>query len=276
MRAAGCVIVHSERQRIAFAGGVVQFDTTPGAAADAVRYRRMFTTAVGDAGTVCVHDEAATLTPQWVIDHLEALLSDLSGGVLFLAVITHGDEVPDLTGEGESHDQSVILHHGSLADDRFGRLWAAHPTVDVVSFADLCHADTAILYAQRPQELPRMMRFRGVETRVRYLVDVSPTFTRRHTAPGPVVREIVRCPAPAPRRLAFAACQKWETAQADGDGGRFTDALMRAWSDGPSSYSEWYRHTASMTVGQTPTLRYVGPDESLLVGRPMKVGTPRD
>jgi hypothetical protein len=204
------------------------------------------------------------------------------GGLFVLVAIGHGTQVPDIDGDEPSgSDQAFVTSRGALTDDFFRDLWVTRPDVNVLTFADVCHADTMLLYAQFPDESKRLRlvldgldvvptgALRGVIA-TDLAQRVRPVLVRTATTAPKQVD--IETSAPAPARLMFAASQQDESAWEDAGGGRFTSALRDAWErpEARTSYEAWFDLARARVIGQRPTLRYRGP-ERLLRARPFSV-----
>lgn len=269
-------------------GGPQTFKPLPGVLRDVHWYASLLEEQLGAPASAGVNtylapDETSAAYLETEIPRMLRLVEP--SGLFVLVVIGHGTQVPDLDGDEPSgNDQAFVTSSGALADDFFRDLWVTRPDVNVLTIADVCHADTMLLYAQFPDE-PRRLRLvldgpdivparalRGIigddlAGRVR------PVLLR--TGAAAPLQVDIETSAPAPARLMLAASQQDESAWEDAGGGRFTSALREAWGRPESrmSYEAWFDSARSRTVGQRPTLRYRGP-ERLLRARPFSVPSP--
>jgi hypothetical protein len=268
-----CVIAHWEATSLQFARRRHVYPTAPGVRESGRRYGRLFTEATREVPGASVHGhtDRAELGVEGVKHHLRsALASVVPGGLFLLAVASHGDESPDLSGEDEDNDQCIVLDDGLLEDDWFSSLWQSRPDVDVVTFADACHADTVLTYIQAPDRAEWALESDGSIP----AGAVGLTGGLRPVVSPTVVHRRLQVPRPAPRRLAFASSQKWERSWASASGARFTTALAEAWDEGPTSYVEWFDRTCALLAprapDQHPSLTYVAPDWELYHAPPLR------
>ena len=261
------------------------FRPLPGVLRDVRWYAELLEEHLEPSGSVSVNtylgpDETSAAYLEVEIPRMLRLVSP--GGLFVLVVIGHGTQVPDLDGDEPSgSDQAFVTSRGALTDDFFRDLWLTRPDVNVLTFADVCHADTMLLYAQFPDESQRLRL-------VLDGLDVVPTGALRGVIAADLAQRVrpvlvrtgatapiqvdIETSAPAPPRLMFAASQQDESAWETAGGGRFTSALRDAWEhpEARTSYQTWFDLARARVIGQRPTLRYRGP-ERLLRARPFSV-----
>lgn len=260
------------------------FRRLPGVLRDVRWYASLLEEQLGAASvgvnTYLAPDETSAAYLETEIPRMLGLVAP--GGLFVLVAIGHGTQVPDLDGDEPSgNDQAFVTSDGALTDDFFRDLWVTRPDVNVLTIADVCHADTMLLYAQHPDDSRRMRLVLDGP-------DIVPTRSLRgiigddlvgrgrlvllRTGAAAPVQVDIETSAPAPARLMLAASQQDESAWEDAGGGRFTNALREAWNRPESrlSYEAWFDSARARTIGQRPTLRYRGP-ERLLRARPFSV-----
>lgn len=157
------------------------------------------------------------------------------GDLLVLYYSGHGGQMPDLDGdELDGLDETLCLWDGQVADDRLGEYFRLIPEgVRVLSISDSCNAGTNFRGGRRGRSSPRTIR-PGLEPWIDHLA-----------------------------LLHWGGCSDGRSSYGDANGGRFTNALARAYSRkrGPISYRDWFDRAARlMPANQRPVAVRFGED----------------
>lgn len=157
-------------------------------------------------------------TRKAVISAAKTAYTEMRAGDLLLIFISgHGGQVKDTNGDEEDgQDETLCLYDGQLSDDTLYELWQTVPTgVRILYITDTCNSGTNYRYKPRNYKKTIPRAFGGV-------------------------------------LIHYGGCADGESSYGDASGGRFTTALIDAWSES-QTYFTWYSDAfGKMPISQQP------------------------
>lgn len=175
----------------------------PGCDLDAERFSALCREA-GIKEVTELHNEAATQAI--LTDCVKRAVAGLGAGdLLVVAISGHGGQVPDESGdESDGLDETLCLWDGQLSDDVIGDMLTRAPAgLRILFVTDTCNSGTNYRYAPRSMAKALPQQFAG-------------------------------------EMIHFGGCADGKSSIGTGNGGLWTNALLKAFKEG-LSYVEWFK-----------------------------------
>jgi hypothetical protein len=212
-------------------------------------------------------------TADAVIEGIKTAAGELEqGDIFFLTYSGHGGQVPDRNGDEEEDrsDETWVLFDRQLIDDELFALWRTFKSgVRIAVLSDSCHSGSVLKNIDADVDDVVATAERAAQQSPRYRAlprDTMVATYRQNRALYDAIQDAVPSSSESDEKVSATAllisgCQDDELSRDGFSNGRFTEELLKVWSDGAwkGSYPDFHEAIRSgMPTEQQPNYQVVG------------------